>query len=93
MSAANVIIRYDGPALAAHRMDIADIAPALLGISELCKIANRRFNGERASVKVLIGTDSEHQCFQLDLHVVQTFWDHTKSILANEEVRSAKEFL
>lgn len=90
---ATVIVRYDGPALADHRMDIADIAPALLGISELCKIANRKFNGERASVKVLIGTDAEHQCFQLNLQVVQTLWEHTKSVLSNEDIKSAKELL
>ncbi len=93
MSEATVTIRYDGPLLADHQMDIADIAPALLGISELCKIANRKFNGERAAVKVLIGTDAEHQCFQLDLHVVQTLWEHTRTILSSEDVKTAKEFL
>lgn len=74
-------------------MDIADIAPALLGLSELCKIANRKFNGDRAAVKVLIGTDAEHRCFQIDLHVVQTLWEHTKSVLGNDDIKSAKEFL
>jgi hypothetical protein len=93
MSEATVTIRYDGPLLEFHQMDIADIAPALLGISELCKIANRKFNGERAAVKVLIGTDAEHKCFQLDLHVVQTIWEHTKTILSSEDVKTAKDFL
>jgi hypothetical protein len=93
MSTATVTVRYDGPILATHRMDVADLAPALLGISELCKLANRRFNGERAAVQVLIGTDVEHKCFQVDLHLVQTLWDQTKALLANEEVRTAKELL
>jgi hypothetical protein len=93
MSAAKVTVRYDGPALASHRMDIADIAPALLGISDLCRIANRRFNGDRAAVKVLIGTDTEHQCFQLDLHIVQSCWDAVKGVLSHDDVKSAKEIL
>jgi hypothetical protein len=93
MSTATVTVRYDGPILADHRMDIADLAPALLGLSELCKIANRKFNGDRAAVKVLIGTDVEHQCFQIDLHVVQTLWETTKGLLADSNVSSAKEFL
>jgi DNA-binding protein YbaB len=93
MSTAAVTIRYDGPILADHRMDVADLAPALLGISELCKIANRRFNADRAAVKVLIGTDVEHKCFQLDLHVIQSVWDQTKAFISSEEVKSAKDFL
>lgn len=74
-------------------MDVADLAPALLGISELCKITNRKFNGERAAVKVLIGSDVEHKCFQIDLNVVQTLWEHTKAVLANDDVKTAKEVL
>lgn len=93
MSAATVTVRYDGPILANHRMDITDLAPALLGLSEICRIANHKFNGDKASVQVLIGTDAEHRCFQLDLHVVQTVWDTTKSLLTNSDVGSAKELL
>lgn len=93
MSAAVVTVRYDGPVLSEHQMDVADLAPALLGLSELCKIANKKFNGEKAAIKVLIGTDVEHKCFQFDLHVVQTIWDSTKSFLASEDIASAKDFL
>jgi hypothetical protein len=93
VSAASVTIRYDGPILAGHRMDVADLAPALLGLSELCKIANRKFNRERAAVQVLIGTDVEHKCFQFDLQVLQTLWDQTKTFLANDDVKTAKDIL
>jgi hypothetical protein len=93
MSTATGTIRYDGPILADHRMDVADLAPALLGLSELCKIANAKFNGERAFVKVLIATNVEHQCFQVDLHVVQSLWDQAKSVLNNDDVGSAKNLL
>ncbi len=74
-------------------MDIADLAPALMGISELCKIANKRFNGDRSTVKVLIRADIEQQCIQFDLQVVQSIWDQTRSLLSNSDVTSAKELL
>ena len=90
MDSSMVILRYDGPALKMHRMDAADIAPVLLGISDLCKLANTKFYGDRGTVKVLIGTDTEHNCFQLGLYVFQ-FWEHTKLFLENDNVRSAKE--
>jgi hypothetical protein len=93
MSDASVTVRYDGPALAGHRMDVADLAPALLGLSELCKLANEHFNGNAAAVKVLIGADQEQKCFQFSLEVVQTILQHAQGLLEHREVRTAKEIL
>jgi len=93
MSKASVTVRYDGPALAGHRMDVVDLAPALLGLSELCKLANEQFNGNAASVKVLIGADQEQQCFQFSLDIVQTILQQAQGLLEHKEVKSAKEIL
>lgn len=93
MNPSSVVIRYDGPALAGHRMDVADLAPALLGLSELCKIANAKFNGDNAAVKVLIGADQEHQCFQFRVDVVQTLWQHAQSLIEQKDIKSAKDIL
>lgn len=93
MSNAEITVRYDGPVLADHQMDVADLAPALLGLSELCKIANKKFNGDKASVKVLINTDAEHQCFQFNLVLVQSIWDATKSLVGSGDVASAKDVI
>ena len=93
MSTSTVIVRYDGAALGDHQMDVADLAPALLGISELCKIANQKFNGDRAAVKVMIGTDQEHQCFQFSIDVVQTIWQQAQAIIGDNEIKSAKDIL
>jgi len=93
MSSSSIIVRYDGPALVSHQMDVADLAPALLGLSELCKIANKTFNGERAAIKVLIGTDQEHKCFQFSLDIVQSLWSQAAALIAGDEVKSAKEIL
>lgn len=87
----SLVVRYDGPALAGHRMDVADLAPALLGLSELFKIANRKFNGDAAAVKVLIGADIEQKCFQFNADIVQTLWQQAQTIMGHQEVKSAKE--
>ena len=91
MKKSTVTIKYDGTDLTEHRMDVADLAPALLGLSELYQIANARFNGDKASIKVLISTDIEHQCFQFDIQVVQNLWDKAKSLLGDDNIASAKE--
>ena len=93
MSREKVRIRYDGPALAEQSIDIDDLAPALLAIGELCKLANRRFNGDRASVKVLVNAELDQNCFELNLELIQTLLDQARSIMGNEEVATAKELL
>lgn len=93
MSNAYVKIRYDGPALSGHQMDITDLAPALLGLSELCKLANRQLNGDKAAMQVFIGADQEQKCFQFNLGVVQTLWQHAQSVLENHDIKTAKEIL
>ena len=86
-----ITIRYDGENLDEHQMDVADLAPALLGLSEIYKIANAKFNGDRASIKVLISTDVEHQCFQFDIQVVQSIWDQARTLLVDTDIATAKE--
>ena len=60
-------IRYDGPALSDRSMDVAELAPALLALSDLLKIANTYANGDRAGVKVKVNADLEQHCFELNL--------------------------
>lgn len=91
MSTDKVRLRYDGPALADHSIDVSDLAPALLALADICKIANRKFNGERASVKVLVNADLDQNCFEVWLQLAQTLLEQTKSIIANDNVATAKE--
>ena len=60
-------IRYDGSALSGHEIDVQDLAPALLALADIIQIANRKFNGDRADVKVTVSADVEQQCFMIDL--------------------------
>jgi hypothetical protein len=83
-------IRYDGPALIGHEMDVKDLAPALLALAEIVHITNRRLNGERASIRVLVNADVEQQCFQLDLSLVQSLLDQAQTFFGKENVATAK---
>lgn len=79
-------IRYDGPALSHGEMDVQDLAPALLAMAEIAKIANQKFNGDRASIKVLVNADIEHKCFQLDLSLVQSWIEQAKVLIGDDNV-------
>lgn len=84
-------IRYDGPALASHEMDVQDLAPALLALADLIQIANQKFNGAQTKIQVLVNADVEQRCFMIDISLVQSFMDQAKTLLGSDEVKTAKE--
>ena len=91
MTKVTAIVRYDGPALAEHSMDVSDLAPALLGLSEIAKIANRHINGDQSSVKVSISADTEQKCFQFQIEIAQTLLQQVSLLLHSGHVATAKE--
>ena len=87
------IIRYDGPALENHQMDINELAPALLALGDLIRDSNRILNGGETSVRVLVSADTEQQCFQLGFDVLQSLGDQIMNLIGQEGVKDAKEIL
>ena len=59
MSRRTFEIAYAGPS-DEHSMDVQELAPALLGIGQLIREANTALNGKKATVKVLVVSDFEH---------------------------------
>ncbi len=90
---ARAIIRYDGPALANHEMDVHDLAPALLALGDMCRFANEVFNGDGAEVRILVKADVEQKCFQLEIHLVQTLYEHLTALLDSDAIQDAKNIL
>ncbi len=84
-------IRYDGPALSGHDMDVQDLAPALLALADMIQIANKKFNGSQADIKVLVNADVEQKCFMIDISLVQSLLEQARGILGTEDVKTAKE--
>jgi hypothetical protein len=84
-------IRYDGPDLAGHEMDVQDLAPALLALADIIQIANRKFNGDNAGIRVLVNADVDQKCFQIDLSLVQSVLDSAKTFFDSDRVKTARE--
>ena len=93
MSNAKLQIRFDGPELQAHEMDVALLAPSLLAFGEICKEANRVLNGDRSKIRVMIRADVKANCVTIDFSVVQSVWDAAKSLVKRENVASAWQIL
>jgi len=92
-SKASFHVLYDGPALASHEMDIRELAPALLAISDILEGANEVLNGDRASISVSVRASFERGSFGIELSTVQSLWDSLSGMLASTEVVTAKELV
>ena len=90
---AQTIIKYDGPVVQNHKMDISDLAPSLLALSDLIKEANKCFNGDRSGVSITVNTNLEQHCFELLVEVTQRIWDKMTVLIADHRVIQAKEIL
>jgi hypothetical protein len=77
-------LRYDGPALSEHGMDVGDLAPALLALGDLIKRANATVNGDAAKVNLIVQSDFEHKCFQVSLELVQSILSTIGTLLTDE---------
>jgi hypothetical protein len=88
-----LMIKFDGPELKSHQMDVTLLAPSLLAFGELCKQANFVLNGEKAQVTVLLSADVDASCVTLQLSVVQMAWDAAAALLPQLNVENAKHIL
>ncbi|WP_272700747.1 hypothetical protein [Desulfovibrio sp. Fe33] len=93
MSKAEFTIFYDGEALRGSKMEVRDLAPALLAVGELLERANAVLNGDELTVKVNIKA-FEAGCFGISFEVVQSFTSQVASFFSpGSDVREALEIL
>ncbi len=57
VSRENLKIRFDGPALGEHSMDVTVLGPSLTAFGELLRDANRKINGNDTNVRVQLHAD------------------------------------
>ena len=93
MAGAKFQVTYDGIALEKHAMDVRDLAPALLALGDLIREANNEINIGRSKANLLVHSDFEHGCFNINFELVQSLYDQVKSLLDDESVKSAKDIL
>lgn len=91
MSSHSFYIAYDGPALVANEMDVRELAPALLALSDAFNEANAVLNRERANIQLSVKGSFKSGCFGIDLVVGQKFLDSLLNIGAEDTVNTAKE--
>lgn len=73
---------YDGAALAEHRMDVRDLAPALVAIADLFTAVNKEVNDDKAEVRVAVNATFKAGSFGIDLIAAQHLLDQIKDIFA-----------
>jgi len=86
-------IVYDGPALDSNEMDVKDLAPALLAISEALEETNRVFNQGRAELAVNIKASFKTGCFGVDLHVVQDILQNILNLVNTDNLAAGADLL
>ena len=82
-------IKYDGPALASHQMDVRELAPALIALSSLLEEANRALFPDSAEVRVNVNGSFKGGSFGVDFVALQSIKDQIVSIFAGPGATAA----
>lgn len=78
-------IKYDGPALESHQMDVRELAPALIALSNMLEEANKVAFPDSASVKVNVQGNFKGGSFGVDLIAIQSITDQIVSMFSGPE--------
>lgn len=78
-------IKYDGPALATHQMDVRELAPALIALSDLLEEANKAALPDAPDVQVNVQGNFKGGSFGVDLIAVQTITQQLVSMFSGPE--------
>ncbi len=78
-------LKYDGPALQAHEMDVRDLAPALLSVADLFQNLNRAVNPMAPPLSVTVRATSEGS-FLIELRVI---YEVAKQVLLTKDAVAA----
>lgn|GEM_PF-163486 len=90
---AEFTVYYDGEALRDSRMDVRDLAPALLALGDLLEQANRVVNGDKATVRVTVKA-FQPGCFGVVLEMSQSLGSMVMDLFKpGSETREALEIL
>lgn len=78
-------IKYDGPALESHQMDVRELAPALIALSNMLEEANKAVFPDASSVRVSVQGSFKGGSFGVDLIAIQSIADQIVSIFSGPE--------
>ena len=92
MSRAGFIVSFDGPGVDDGRIDVRDLAPALMSLGRMIDAANVAINGEKRPIKVEVRAVAVGS-FVVHLDAVLTGWDYVKTFIDRGDVDEAKKLL
>ncbi|MCX6784208.1 MAG: hypothetical protein NT141_04080 [candidate division WWE3 bacterium] len=84
---------YDGPILQSHEMDVRDLAPALLAISDMLDEANTIVYGDKSKVQVNVKGSFKTGSFGIEFSVIQQPLHDLISALNSDSVSAACNLL
>ena len=61
---------YDGSALDEHLMDVRDLAPAMMAISDLLIHANQEINGDKLKIELKVKANFKAGSFGIEFHEI-----------------------
>ncbi|MBL1437697.1 MAG: hypothetical protein COB08_016025 [Rhodobacteraceae bacterium] len=87
-------IAYSGKnKLQDHSISFEILAPALLAYEKLLREANREISGKKSSGKLMVVSDFEHKCFNINFEYVLTLYDQAQSLISSKEEIDAGKIL
>lgn len=88
MAERTFVIGYDGPALGAGRMDVREIAPALISLADLLQEAHRELNPQDAPVAVEV-TATQEGSFEVHLILSHRLLEQVVNVFASDPAAAA----
>jgi hypothetical protein len=82
-------IKFDGPALTSHQMDVRELAPALIALSSLLEEANRVAFPDSDEIRVQIKGNFKGGSFGVDLVALQNITAQIVSMLTGPSASAA----
>ncbi len=82
-------IIYDGQALQNNEMDVKDLAPSLLALSDLFDEANHILNNGQTKIGLNVKASFKTGCFGVELTVVQDMLSSIKNLFKDENILNA----
>ena len=80
-------IVFDGEALQDHTMDVRDLAPALLSLSQLFDETSRLLYGDKVDVRLHVKA-VEAGCFSVDIGLAQSLFSQFTDLFNSDEVNA-----
>ena len=92
-TAVHFSIKYDGPALASHQMDVHELAPALLALAAMLEDASKAAFPDAEEVRVQVKGTFKSGSFGIDLIAIQSMAKQLVAMFAGAEATAVANLL